>query len=237
MYRFNKLDNERAQYFFEMAVRLDPTFARAYAGLSFAHFQNAFQGWTPRQPEIERAYEAAQQSLFIDDRDPAAHWAMGRALWLRKEHGQSVAEIEQSIDLSPNFALGHYTLSFMHSQSGDPEIAISSSDRSRRLSPFDPLVFAMLGSRSMALARAGRFEEAAECGIQAAARPNAHAHIKAIAAFSLAFAGRIDEARSYVAQIHKSLPGYGTEDFLTAMHFDHDGERLYREGAKRIGLS
>ena len=30
------------------AVRLDPTFARAYAGLSFTHFQNAFQGWAKR---------------------------------------------------------------------------------------------------------------------------------------------------------------------------------------------
>ena len=45
MYRFNRADNEQAQHFFEMAVRLDPTFARAYAGLSFTHFQNAFQGW------------------------------------------------------------------------------------------------------------------------------------------------------------------------------------------------
>ena len=59
MYRFNKADNERARHFFETAVRLDPTFARAYAGLSFTHFQNAFQGWAKREPEIDRAFEAA----------------------------------------------------------------------------------------------------------------------------------------------------------------------------------
>ncbi|PJI51281.1 hypothetical protein CTI14_63540, partial [Methylobacterium radiotolerans] len=33
MYRFNRTDNEQARHFFEMAVRLDPTFSRAYAGL------------------------------------------------------------------------------------------------------------------------------------------------------------------------------------------------------------
>ena len=120
MYRFSKPDNEQAQHFFEMAVRLDPTFARAYAGLSFTHFQNAFQGWAKREPEIDRAFEAAGQSLMADDRDPAAHWAMGRALWLRGRHDQSVVELEQAIDLSPNFALGHYTLAFVHSQAGDP---------------------------------------------------------------------------------------------------------------------
>jgi len=80
MYRFNNADNERAQHFFEMAVRLDPTFARAYAGLSFTHFQSAFQGWEKRESQIDRAFETAGQSLMADDRDPAAHWAMGRAL-------------------------------------------------------------------------------------------------------------------------------------------------------------
>src|SRR5690606_28719881 len=33
MYRFTRTDNEQAQRFFETAVQLDPTFARAYAGL------------------------------------------------------------------------------------------------------------------------------------------------------------------------------------------------------------
>jgi TolB-like protein len=44
MYRFNRHDNEQAKLFFQKAVQLDPAFSRAYAGLSFAHFQNAFQG-------------------------------------------------------------------------------------------------------------------------------------------------------------------------------------------------
>ena len=126
MYRFNQADNERARHFFETAVRLDPTFARAYAGLSFTHFQNAFQGWAEREPEVERAFEAAGQSLMVDDRDPAAHWAMGRALWLRGQHDESVVELERSVDLSPNFALGHYTLAFVGSQAGDARAAIAS---------------------------------------------------------------------------------------------------------------
>jgi DNA-binding SARP family transcriptional activator len=234
MYRFNKGDNDRAHHFFATAVRLDPTFARAYAGLSFTHFQNAFQGWAKRAPEVEHAYEAAGQSLMVDDRDPAAHWAMGRALWLRGRHDESVVELERSIDLSPNFALGHYTLSFVQSQSGDANAAITASDHSRNLSPFDPLLFGMLGARAMALVRLGRFDEAAEWGMKAAARPNAHAHIRAIAAYSLALAGRLDEARSYLAAIHKELPRYRVDDFLTAMQFAPEGDKFFREGARLI---
>jgi DNA-binding SARP family transcriptional activator/Tfp pilus assembly protein PilF len=236
MYRFNQADNERARHFFETAVRLDPTFARAYAGLSFTHWQNAFQRWAKRETEIDRAYETAGQSLMVDDRDPAAHWAMGRALWLRGRHDQSVIELEQAIDLSPNFALGHYTLAFVHAQGGDPRAAISSSDHSRNLSPFDPMLFAMLGARAMALVRLGQFDEAAEWAVKAAARPNAHAHILAIAACSLALAGSLDEARTYAAAIHKRLPRYAADDFLRAFQFEPDGAALFRKGAQRIGM-
>jgi tetratricopeptide (TPR) repeat protein len=237
MYRFSRGDNEQAQGFFETAVRLDPTFARAYAGLSFTHFQNAFQGWAERTGEIDRAFDAAGQSLMVDDRDPAAHWAMGRALWLRGRHDQSVLELETAIELSPNFALGHYTMAFVQSQAGDPRAAIAASDHSRHLSPFDPLLFGMLGARAMALVRLGQFAEAADWGVKAAARPNAHAHILAIAAYSLALAERNDEARAHLAAIHKTLPHYGIDDFLTAMQFSPDGEALFRKAARRIGAS
>ncbi len=146
MYRFDKADNDRARQFFEMAVRLDPTFARAYAGLSFTHWQNAFQDWAPREPEIDRAFEFAGQSMMADDRDPSAHWAMGRALWLRGRQDQSIAELETAVDLSPNFALGHYSLAFVHAQAGDAQAAIGAADHSRHLSPYDPMLFAMLAS-------------------------------------------------------------------------------------------
>jgi 5,10-methylenetetrahydrofolate reductase len=95
----------------------------------------------------------------------------------------------------------------------------------------------MLGARAMALVRLGRFEEAARFGVKAAARPNAHAHIVAIATFSLALAGRLDEARSYAATLRRAIPGYGIDDFLTAMQFGPDGERAFRDAAQRIALS
>lgn len=234
MYRFSKADNDRAQQYFGTAVRLDPTFARAYAGLSFTHFQNAFQGWAAREPELERALNAAGQSLMVDDRDPAAHCAMGRALWLQGRQDQSVTELEQAIHLSPSFALGHYALAFVHSQSGDPEAAVKYSDHSRQLSPYDPLLFGMLGSSAMALVRLRQFDEAAEWAVKAAARPNAHTHILAIAAYSLALAGRLAESRGYMARILQKMPGYRVDEFLTAMQFESEGSALFREGAKRI---
>jgi tetratricopeptide (TPR) repeat protein len=237
MHRYLKPDNDKARHFFQAALRLDPTFSRAYAGLSFTHFQDAFQRWEQREPAVERAYEAAAEGLLADERDPGVHWAMGRALWLRGRTDESVVALERSIDLSPNFALGHYNLSFVHSIVGDARAAIDYSDRSRNLSPFDPMLFGMLGTRAMALVRLGRLEEAADWAVKAAARPNAFAHIHAIAALSLALVGSLDQARACAAQVRRTAPRYSFAEFLATFPFDPEGEALFRKGAKRIGMA
>ena len=235
MYRFNRADNEQARHFFELAARLDPTFARAHAGLSFTYWQSAFQSWEPRASAVDRAFAAAGQSMMADERDPAAHWAMGRALWLRGERDQSLGELTQAVELSPNFALGHYALAFVHATGGEPGQAVVSADHARRLSPFDPLLFGMLGSRAMALSRLDRREEAADAAIKAAARPNAHVHILALAAFLAARAGRLDQARGHLAAIRATRPDYRVDDLIAAMQMDALGAARMREGALLLG--
>ncbi len=237
MYKFTATDNVRAEELFRAALRLDPTFARAHAALSFTHFQNVFlELKDDRDRQIELALQTASESLGADDRDPAAHWAMGRALWLRGAQSESLAELERSIELSPNFALGHYTLGFVHSQSGDPRVAIAATNHSRALSPFDPLQFGMLASRALAHVRLGETEEAADWAVRAAARPNAHAHILAIAASTLGLTQRREEARVLVARIRSRAPRYTVEDFLRAFRFTPEAEKLFRGSARKIGL-
>jgi tetratricopeptide (TPR) repeat protein len=238
MYLFTGADNDLAGDFFRAALKVDPGFARAHAGLSFTHFQNVFLGLKPeRERETALALETAGQSLSADDRDPAAHWAMGRALWLQGEPGEAIAELERSVDLSPSFALGHYTLGFVYAQSGDPNAAIHATDYSRQLSPFDPLQFAMLASRALAHIRLGEREQAAEWAVRATRRPNAHVHILAIAATSLALVNRRDPARALVARIRRRLPDYDVEEFLRAFRFTPDVRKLIRDGAKQIGFA
>jgi tetratricopeptide (TPR) repeat protein len=237
MYRFTGPDNRCAEQFFSSSLELDPTFARAHAGLSFTHFQNAFLDLTDdREHQIEQAFATAVHSVAADDRDPAAHWAMGRALWLRGAQSESLAELHRSVDLSPNFALGHYTIGFVESQRGDPARAIDATDLSRRLSPFDPLQFAMLATRAIAHLRMGQLHEAADWSVKAAARPHAHAHILAIATQCLALAGRRDEAAAFVARIRGRLPRYGVEDFLRSFRFAPDMESVLRTSARHVGF-
>ena len=237
MHQYRQVENGHARRFFEAALRLDPTFSRAYAGLSFTHFHEAFQNWSDRATGMEQAYRAAAQGLMTDERDPAVHWAMGRALMLRGEPDESIRALTRSIELSPNFALGHYNLSFVHSIVGDAHAAITAADYSRHLSPFDPMLYGMLATRAMALVRLGRFEEAASWAVKAAARPNAFPHIHAIAACCLALAGSLEHARAHVAAVRHTSPHYRLADFFTAFPFDPDGQTLFRKGARLIGLT
>lgn len=235
MYRFRRDDNDCARRFFEKALLLDPTFARAHAALSFTHFQDAFQNWSERDAAVRQALESAGRSISTDDRDPAAHWAMGRALWLHGDAEPSLDELESAVRLSPNFAMGHYSLAFVHSQSGDPAKALLAADQSRHLSPFDPMMFAMLGARAMSLVRLGRYQEAADWSLKAAARPNAHLHILGIAAHCLALAGRMAEARGFVQAIRRQQPAYGREAFFAAFRFDKDAAAAFGQAAKALG--
>lgn len=237
MYRFNQEDNRHAAHYFQLAVQQDRTFARAHACLSFTHFQNVFLHWSPsRDREIERAYATAADSIVADDLDPAAHWAMGRAQWLRGHLDDSVHELRRSVSLSPNFALGHYTLGFVQSQDGDAEGAIEATDISRQLSPFDPLMFAMLASRAIALFRLQRYEEAAEWASKSAVRPNAHVNVQAVAVNCLAAAGRVDEARSLLTVLRRSSPEYRMDDFFRAFRFPPDTQASFRRSAAKVGL-
>jgi TolB-like protein len=237
MYRFTGADNEQAQRYFKRAVTLDPTFSRGYAGLSFTHWQNAFTFKSAeRQAEADRAFDAAGRGLLADHRDPAAHWAMGRALWLRGEDAASLSALNEAVALSPNFAMGHYTLGFVQAQTGDPQAAVEAADIARQLSPFDPMLYAMCAARAFALFRMERCEEAAEWALKAAEKPNAHAHVHALAALILAAAGRSADSFREVGATRKLRPNYSIDDFLSSFRVLSDVERKCRGAAKQIGI-
>jgi DNA-binding SARP family transcriptional activator/TolB-like protein len=237
MYRFTSGNNREAQQFFTRAIALDPTFSRSYAGLSFTHFQNAFLLQAhEREREIALAFETAGQGLEADPSDPAAHWAMGRALWLRREHDGAVGALDQSIRLSPNYALAHYALAFVHCQTGNPARAIEAADIAAHLSPLDPMLFAINGTRTFASLRLGRVEEAAEFAARVGQQPNAHVHAHAIAALTLATAGRMEEAHAERGRISALRPDYNFKQFQDAFHLLDDLKDIYQRAAKLVQI-
>jgi DNA-binding SARP family transcriptional activator/TolB-like protein len=237
MYRFTSDSNREAQRLFTRAIALDPTFSRSYAGLSFTHFQNAFHLHV-REPEreIASALEAAGQALQADPSDPAAHCAIGRALWLQHAHDSAVGELNQSIRLSPNYAFAHYSLAFVQCQTGDPGRAIDAADIAAQLSPLDPMMFGTHRVRTFALLRLGKVQEAADFARLVGRHAGDHVHAHAVAALTLAAAGRIEEARAARRRISALRPEYNFKQFKEALHMLDDLKDIYQKAAKLVHI-
>ena len=231
-FRFTARDAELALDFLDRALVHDANFARAYAGRSFAHFSRAFLSNVPDvDAEIGRALEAAHESLDLDGRDAMGHWALGRALFLAREHDQSLAALERCLEVNPNYAQGHYARGFVGTHSGHPELALDELETAQRLSPFDPLLFAIKSTRGVAFAVQGRFEDAAQWAVRATQEPNAHFHIQAIAAGCLALAERHAEAKRAAEVLHRRRPGYSIREFERSFPHKLDEHRRILRGA------
>ena len=237
LYRFTAIDNDEAQRLYQRAVELDASLARAYAGLSFTHFQNAFLHRTPeREREITQAIATASAALSIDPADPLCHWAMGRALWLQGSRLECLRELRRAVELCPGFGRGHYMLAFVQSQSGDPSEAIAHAREAMRLSPFDPMDFAAFASRSIAHLRLGDAAEAARWAAAAANRPHAHVHIKAIAAHCLATANLFNDAIACVSAIRRESPAYRLRTLLGSFRLCDDAAEIFDRRACLIDM-
>ena len=213
-FRFTASHAEQAHALLLRALALDRGFARAHAGLSFTHYSRAFLNAVPSpDAEVEMALRYAQQSIDLDPRDAMGHWMLGRARFLAREHDQAIHSVSRSLAVNPNFAQGHYALGFICAHAGIPLQALPALAAAERLSPYDPLLFAMEGSRAIALAIQGKYDEAAAWGMRATSEPNAHFHIQAIAAACLALANRHDEACAYAQRASSAHPSYSIRVF------------------------
>lgn len=155
-FRFTDKDNEAAHELFRRAISHDPRFSRAYAGLSFSHFSRAFlRGVDDVESEIDKALEAGRRSVAFGTGDAMAHWALGRAFFLSREHDQALNAVERALAINPNYAQAYYAKGFIGVHAGIDDESLRALDVAERLSPFDPLLFAMKSSRAISLANQG----------------------------------------------------------------------------------
>ena len=219
MFRFNRSDNLRAAELFARAVHQNPDFSRAYGGLSFTHFQNTFlHGADDREQEIAAAKAFAERAIQADALDPFAHFNHARTHWLEGDVRSSIASLEHSTLLSPNYAQGVYATSWAKTLAGDSHGGDTDALHALNLSPLDPLRFAMIGTRAFAHMTSGNFETGAALGEQAANTPGAHRHIMVIAAMGAHLIGRPEKAQAWLARASQKVQP-SAEEFLQAFPF------------------
>jgi len=215
MYRFNRHDNAAARALFERAVAREPGFARAHAGLSFVHFQSAFLRYTDDPAgEAASARRCAERGLELDALDPFVNFTMGRSFWLVGDLDGSFAWLDRATAISPSYAHGIYARAWTESLAGRAAEGREHVDLAMRLSPLDPLYYAMLGTRALAHLAMGEDAEAAGWAERAARSPGAHVLIAMIAAVATALGGDDARAAAWAANVRARNPTLGREDFF-----------------------
>ncbi|HXK03307.1 MAG TPA: tetratricopeptide repeat protein [Verrucomicrobiae bacterium] len=94
----NDLQAAMSQY--DQAIKLDPRFALAYAGLADTYKRM----WDQTKDSVwtQRALGAAQQAQALDDNLPEAHYALGSIYTDTGKTEQAIAELHRALDLAPN---------------------------------------------------------------------------------------------------------------------------------------
>ena len=238
MYLFNAEGNARAAALFERAIALEPGFARAHAGLSFTHFQDAFQGFrTDAAHASGLAQRFAEQSLEQDPLDPFCNLAMGRAFWLRGDLEASLPWLDRANAINPNYAQAKYCRAWTETLLGQGAEGQVNVDAALQLSPLDPLAYGMLAVRSFSHIVLDQPSEAAQWGERAARAPGAHALIELIAAVCHRLNGDDGSAAAWARSALNRRPGLNASEFFGAFPFrDRDVRRRIDDALKRLGI-
>jgi serine/threonine-protein kinase len=145
---------------FRNAVKKDPQYALAYAGLADAYSLSTRYDVLPPQEAWPKAKVAAQTSLALDDALAEAHTAMA-FVKLHYEWDWSGAEREfgRALEINPSYAVAHQWNAWPLAVQGRFEDSIASMKRARRLDPLSQNVSADL---ALAYYFARQYENAIE---------------------------------------------------------------------------
>lgn len=100
--RRSKEDLEKAIGYYEQALRIDPNYARAWAGLSRVHARQADAGYLPVEESYPKAKKEAQKALDLDPNLADAYAAIG---WIKRSYdwdwAAADAACKQALELDP----------------------------------------------------------------------------------------------------------------------------------------
>ena len=226
LFRFNRVDNSRALTYFQHAISCDPGFTRAYAGISFGRFQNAFMRYTDHvEDEVRQARDAAERAIELDEQDPTANLMLGRSLWLEGRVESSVPWLERAIALSPNYAQAIYSRAWTQMILGEDKAGQQNARAALSLSPIDPLRYAMVAIDGFTQTLMEDANAGALLVDRAAREPRAHVMIAVMAAICHAWAGDHDRTDYWRQEIRLRRPDLTKDMFLASFP--------YREGPVR----
>jgi len=156
--RGTKGDLDTAEAYFDMALKKDPAYAAAYAGLAWVWVARGQNFFVPPSEAAPRTAEAALKALSLDDTLAEAHYVLAVSkTWQEWDFGAAGTEWTRAVELDPNDPEGLTFYSAFLAIMGRSDEAMAEVDRALSLDPFNATIHAV---RVYNLRSAYRFDEA-----------------------------------------------------------------------------
>jgi DNA-binding winged helix-turn-helix (wHTH) protein/TolB-like protein len=130
---------------FERAVREDPHYALAYAGLADCYSLGVWYIPIPASEAVPRLTAAARKALELDDQLAEAHLAMANVYSFSWNWAEGSAEHRRAIQLNPGYATARHWFSLSLALEGRIDEALAQAQKARELDPLSPSISADLG--------------------------------------------------------------------------------------------
>ena len=232
----NRETFEQATGFFLKAIKLDPNFAQAHAGLGFAYMFDYQNRWSD-DPDgsLERAKHYAQLAIDKNPKEALPHVVAAVAAGFDRNLERAKAEVDIALSLNPNLAMANNVFGTMCIYSGQPLEAIPAIERAMRLDPAGSGQF--LHFLGMANLLAGKYETAAALLKQRIMLNPETDFSRAILASALGHLGEVDEARQVWGELEKINPKYSFRDHFSRQPFKNPADvARIAEGLTKAGL-
>jgi tetratricopeptide (TPR) repeat protein len=128
--------NASARRLYEAAIRQDPAFARAYAGLAMTYALQQQHGWAAESEGVaplQRATDMAANAVRLQPDLPEAHWATAYVEILQRRHAEALRELDESLRLDPGYADAVALQAAIRLYMGEPAGALGLVEQALRL--------------------------------------------------------------------------------------------------------
>jgi adenylate cyclase len=154
-HKWTRQSVEFAQQMFERAVKVDPDFAAAWAGLANAYV-DLFR-WSRKPRDLEKAKRASENALKLNPNSAEAHVSAGQALAIQRRFPEAANAFERAIKEDPTVYEAYYFYGRAMFESGDVEKAMELFEKAQQVRPDD---YESHTLRAQALTELGREDEA-----------------------------------------------------------------------------
>lgn len=131
--------------YYQEAIKLDPNYALAYAGLADSYVQGVWHVPFNSEDVVPRAKAAALKAVTLDDSLAEAHTALAGVYQMEWNWASTGRELERAVELDPQYARAYHVQAFHLMLMRRYDEAVASIKRACELDPLNMVVNADAG--------------------------------------------------------------------------------------------